>query len=73
MSPRKTAQQAPDDVDTQMMTLALAEGDKGHPSPNPHVGAVVARGKEVLAAAHHDRAGDDHAEVRTKSPAPRCT
>jgi diaminohydroxyphosphoribosylaminopyrimidine deaminase/5-amino-6-(5-phosphoribosylamino)uracil reductase len=64
MSPRKPAQEAPDDVDTQMMTLALAEGDKGHPSPNPHVGAIVARGKEVLASAHHERAGDDHAEVR---------
>jgi diaminohydroxyphosphoribosylaminopyrimidine deaminase/5-amino-6-(5-phosphoribosylamino)uracil reductase len=64
MSPRKAAPQPPDDLDTQMMALALAEGDKGHPSPNPHVGAVVARGKEVIASAHHDRAGDDHAEVR---------
>src|SRR5258707_21379 len=63
MSPRKPAQQARDDVDTQMMTLALADGDKGHQSPTPHVGAVVARGKEVLASAHHDRAGEDHAEV----------
>jgi diaminohydroxyphosphoribosylaminopyrimidine deaminase/5-amino-6-(5-phosphoribosylamino)uracil reductase len=64
MSPRKTAHSAADDVDSQMMGLALAEGEKGRPSPNPHVGAVVALGKEVLAAAHHDRAGEDHAEVR---------
>jgi diaminohydroxyphosphoribosylaminopyrimidine deaminase/5-amino-6-(5-phosphoribosylamino)uracil reductase len=64
MSPRKAAQQAPDDVDTQLMTLALAEAEKGHPSPNPHVGAVVAQGKEVISSAHHERAGEDHAEVR---------
>jgi diaminohydroxyphosphoribosylaminopyrimidine deaminase/5-amino-6-(5-phosphoribosylamino)uracil reductase len=64
MSPRKTAQKAPDDVDTQMMALALAEAEKGHPSPNPHVGAIVVKGTEVLASAHHERAGDDHAEVR---------
>src|SRR5947209_13256312 len=64
MSPRKTAQPAEDDVDTPSMALALAEGEKGRPSPNPHVGAVVALGKEVLATAYHDRAGEDHAEVR---------
>jgi len=64
MSPRKQAPQAPVDLDTQMMALALTEGEKGHPSPNPHVGAVVAKGKEVLASAYHERAGDDHAEVR---------
>src|SRR4051812_25538003 len=63
MTPRKPAQ-VPDDVDTQMMGRALAEGEKGHPSPNPHVGAVVARGKEIVATAHHERAGEDHAEVR---------
>jgi diaminohydroxyphosphoribosylaminopyrimidine deaminase/5-amino-6-(5-phosphoribosylamino)uracil reductase len=64
MKPRKTAQPAPDDIDTQMMARALAEAENGHPSPNPHVGAVVAKGKEVIASAHHDRAGEDHAEVR---------
>src|SRR5260221_10753085 len=63
MSPRKPAH-APDDIDAQLMARALAEGDKGHPSPNPHVGAVVAHGKELISEAHHDRAGDDHAEVR---------
>jgi diaminohydroxyphosphoribosylaminopyrimidine deaminase/5-amino-6-(5-phosphoribosylamino)uracil reductase len=63
MSPKKPAH-APEDLDTQMMGLALADGEKGHPSPNPHVGAVVARGKEVLATSHHERAGEDHAEIR---------
>ena len=64
MSPRKPATHAPDDIDLQLMVRALAEGDKGHPSPNPHVGALVARGNEVISAAHHEKAGDDHAEVR---------
>ncbi len=63
MSPKKPAH-APEDLDTQMMGVALADGEKGHPSPNPHVGAVVARGKEVLATSHHERAGEDHAEIR---------
>src|SRR5882672_3510845 len=63
MSPKKPAPQAPVDLDTQMMGLALAEGEKGHPSPNPHVGAVIARGKDVVASTYHERAGEDHAEV----------
>ena len=45
------------------MARAVAEGEKGHPSPNPHVGAVLAHGKEVIGVGHHERAGDDHAEV----------
>jgi diaminohydroxyphosphoribosylaminopyrimidine deaminase/5-amino-6-(5-phosphoribosylamino)uracil reductase len=45
-----------------MMGLALAEAIKGKPSPNPHVGAALVKGKEVLATGHHERAGDDHAE-----------
>jgi diaminohydroxyphosphoribosylaminopyrimidine deaminase/5-amino-6-(5-phosphoribosylamino)uracil reductase len=64
MTPRKTAHSAIDDIDAQMMGVALAAAEKGRPSPNPHVGAVVALGKEVLASAHHERAGEDHAEVR---------
>jgi diaminohydroxyphosphoribosylaminopyrimidine deaminase/5-amino-6-(5-phosphoribosylamino)uracil reductase len=45
------------------MALALEEGRGGRPSPNPHVGAILVKGKTVLAKGHHERAGEDHAEV----------
>ena len=51
------------DVDVTLMDTAVAEGRKARPSPNPRVGAVVARGEEVLATAFHERAGMEHAEV----------
>lgn len=46
-----------------MMDAAVAEGRKGHPSPNPHVGVVIADGEEIVAAGHHEQAGEEHAEV----------
>lgn len=49
--------------DERWMDAALAHARNGHPSPNPHVGAVVVKNGELIAAAHHDRAGSDHAEV----------
>ncbi len=49
--------------DVKWMTRALEEGKKGHPSPNPHVGSVVVLNGEIVGAAHHERAGEDHAEV----------
>ncbi len=52
-----------DDVDRRMMERALAEASKGRPSPNPHVGAVIARAGRVLSLGHHARAGRAHAEV----------
>jgi diaminohydroxyphosphoribosylaminopyrimidine deaminase/5-amino-6-(5-phosphoribosylamino)uracil reductase len=63
MTSKKVAA-APEDLDSELMAKAIAAGQKGHPSPNPHVGAVVAKGKEVLAVGHHDKAGEDHAEVQ---------
>jgi diaminohydroxyphosphoribosylaminopyrimidine deaminase/5-amino-6-(5-phosphoribosylamino)uracil reductase len=45
------------------MLLALEAGRAGRPSPNPHVGAVVVKGGEVVGKAHHERAGEEHAEV----------
>jgi diaminohydroxyphosphoribosylaminopyrimidine deaminase/5-amino-6-(5-phosphoribosylamino)uracil reductase len=62
MTPKKAAAK-PEDTDSEMMARAIAEGEKGRPSPNPHVGAVIAHGKEVIAVGHHERAGEEHGEV----------
>jgi diaminohydroxyphosphoribosylaminopyrimidine deaminase/5-amino-6-(5-phosphoribosylamino)uracil reductase len=45
------------------MDVALAHAKNGRPSPNPHVGAIVVKDGEVVGAAHHERAGTDHAEI----------
>jgi diaminohydroxyphosphoribosylaminopyrimidine deaminase / 5-amino-6-(5-phosphoribosylamino)uracil reductase len=46
-----------------LMSRALTEARLGRPSPNPNVGAVLAKGDQVIAVGHHERAGADHAEV----------
>ena len=43
--------------------IELAELGRGHTSPNPLVGAVVAREEEVLGEGYHAAYGGDHAEV----------
>ena len=52
-----------EDADSKWMKKALEEGTKGHPSPNPHVGSIVVTSGELVASGHHERAGEDHAEV----------
>lgn len=53
--------------DEQLMEKALEVATRGEPSPNPHVGCVIAyvSGKEpvLIAEAHHDEVGKDHAEL----------
>ncbi len=51
------------EIDAQMMRLALEVGAQGDPSPNPHVGAVVVQGEEVVGQGFHAEAGGAHAEV----------
>jgi diaminohydroxyphosphoribosylaminopyrimidine deaminase/5-amino-6-(5-phosphoribosylamino)uracil reductase len=51
------------DFDVEHMRHALAIGRGGDPSPNPHVGSVVALGERVIAEGHHEAAGREHAEV----------
>jgi diaminohydroxyphosphoribosylaminopyrimidine deaminase/5-amino-6-(5-phosphoribosylamino)uracil reductase len=52
------------DVDQELMRRAIALGAKGDPSPNPHVGAVVANAQgEVLGEGFHEATGLAHAEI----------
>ncbi|HEY1692640.1 MAG TPA: bifunctional diaminohydroxyphosphoribosylaminopyrimidine deaminase/5-amino-6-(5-phosphoribosylamino)uracil reductase RibD [Polyangiaceae bacterium] len=49
--------------DEKWMAVALERGARGTPSPNPHVGAVVVKGTQAVGLGHHERAGEEHAEV----------
>jgi diaminohydroxyphosphoribosylaminopyrimidine deaminase/5-amino-6-(5-phosphoribosylamino)uracil reductase len=50
------------DVRHLRRAMELADSARGHTSPNPLVGAVVAREDRVLGEGFHARAGDPHAE-----------
>lgn len=52
-----------DDLDTRMMRRALELAERGDPSPNPHVGSVIAQGETILGEGYHQAAGLDHAEI----------
>jgi diaminohydroxyphosphoribosylaminopyrimidine deaminase/5-amino-6-(5-phosphoribosylamino)uracil reductase len=49
--------------DQKWMGQALDRGARGMPSPNPHVGAVVVSEGHPVGFGHHERAGEEHAEV----------
>ena len=55
------------EFDEELMALAIEEARNGDPSPNPHVGCLIARlddsGYKIISQAHHAEAGQDHAEV----------
>jgi diaminohydroxyphosphoribosylaminopyrimidine deaminase/5-amino-6-(5-phosphoribosylamino)uracil reductase len=57
------AAETPKDGDVEWMTLAIQLGAAGHPSPNPHVGAILVKDGVKIGEGHHERAGEDHAEV----------
>src|SRR5580704_16535267 len=47
----------------EWMDHAIEIGRGGHPSPNPHVGAVLVKAGKSIGEAFHQRAGEDHVEV----------
>lgn len=51
------------DVDAKLMARAIELAQNGDPSPNPHVGCVIADGDMIIAEAFHEAAGLDHAEI----------
>src|SRR5688572_8118150 len=51
------------DVDAKLMGRAIELAQSGDPSPNPHVGCVIADGATIIAEAFHETAGLDHAEI----------
>ena len=51
------------DIDYMNKAYHLALKAKGETSPNPLVGAVIVKGKTIIADGWHRRCGADHAEV----------
>jgi diaminohydroxyphosphoribosylaminopyrimidine deaminase/5-amino-6-(5-phosphoribosylamino)uracil reductase len=51
------------EVDEKQMSKALELAKLGDPSPNPHVGALIADRDTVIGEGHHSAAGQDHAEL----------
>ena len=50
-------------VQQMQMALVLAQRQRGFCSPNPSVGAVITREKQVLATGFHLGCGHPHAEI----------
>lgn len=50
-------------MDEDFMAMALKLAEKGRPSPNPKVGAVVVKNNNIIQAGYHKKAGGPHAEV----------
>ena len=51
------------EIDHDLMGVALDLGARGEPSPNPHVGCVIADGRNIISHTFHQAAGMDHAEI----------
>jgi diaminohydroxyphosphoribosylaminopyrimidine deaminase/5-amino-6-(5-phosphoribosylamino)uracil reductase len=59
--------------DDKWMDQAIQRGARGSPSPNPHVGAVVVKDGKAVGVGHHERAGEDHAEIAALREAGEAT
>ncbi len=55
------------ELDAQLMARAIEVAQAGDPSPNPHVGCVIAQVSgdhfEIVGEGHHQSVGEAHAEV----------
>lgn len=55
------------EFDQELMAKAIEVAKHGDPSPNPHVGCVIAQvdgdGYSIVGKGHHEEVGRDHAEV----------
>lgn len=51
-------------IHRMMQALQQAGYGKGTTSPNPPVGAVLYHGDQIIGAGYHEKAGEDHAEIR---------
>ncbi|MDF1544428.1 MAG: bifunctional diaminohydroxyphosphoribosylaminopyrimidine deaminase/5-amino-6-(5-phosphoribosylamino)uracil reductase RibD, partial [bacterium] len=52
-----------EDREYMLKAIGLAEQGRGLTKPNPLVGAVIVKGKRLLAADYHHKAGQPHAEI----------
>jgi diaminohydroxyphosphoribosylaminopyrimidine deaminase / 5-amino-6-(5-phosphoribosylamino)uracil reductase len=64
-SPPEIDRRHPSEIDRRHLARAidLAEKGRGRVSPNPMVGAVIGREREVLGEGYHESLGGPHAEV----------
>lgn len=62
-------------VDERFMRAARAEAERGlgQTSPNPAVGAVIVKGRRILARGFHRGAGRPHAEIEALRALPKPT
>jgi diaminohydroxyphosphoribosylaminopyrimidine deaminase / 5-amino-6-(5-phosphoribosylamino)uracil reductase len=68
MPPRKTSF-SPSDLRYMQQALEQARKGLGHTHPNPAVGAVIVKGKRVVAVGYHRKAGKPHAEAEALAAA----
>lgn len=51
------------EIDARMMARAVELAKLGDPSPNPHVGCVLAQGEAIVGEGYHVTVGLEHAEI----------